>query len=52
MCFLEYSKPLDCIDHEKPWFTLKEMGMPQRHACVIDREPWTGQTVGRYNGFL
>ena len=27
-CFIDYSKALDCVDHNKLWKILKEMGIP------------------------
>ena len=27
-CFLDYAKAFDCVDHNKLWKTLKEMGIP------------------------
>ena len=27
-CFIDYAKSFDCVDHNKLWKTLKEMGIP------------------------
>ena len=27
-CFIDYAKAFDCVDHNKLWKTLKEMGIP------------------------
>ena len=27
-CFIDYAKAFDCVDHNKRWKILKEMGMP------------------------
>ena len=27
-CFIEYAKAFDCVDHNKLWKILKEMGIP------------------------
>ena len=27
-CFTDYAKAFDCVDHNKPWKILKEMGIP------------------------
>ena len=27
-CFIDYTKAVDCVDHNKLWKTLKEMGLP------------------------
>ena len=32
-CFIDYSKALDCVDHNKLWKILKEMGIPD-HLTV------------------
>ena len=26
-CFIDYTKAFDCVDHNKPWKLLKEMGI-------------------------
>jgi len=28
MCFIDYSKAFDCIDHSRLWSTLRSMGVP------------------------
>ena len=28
MCFIDYNKAFDCVDHNKLWKILKEMGIP------------------------
>ena len=44
-------KPFDCVDHNKLWKTLKEMGMPDHLACLL-RNLYVGQeaTVGTLSG--
>ena len=32
-CFIDYSKAFDCVDHNKLWKILKEMGIPD-HLTV------------------
>ena len=27
-CFIDYAKAFDCVDHNKPWKILQEMGIP------------------------
>ena len=34
-CFIDYAKAFDCVDHNKLWKILKEMGIPDRLTC-----PW------------
>ena len=39
-CFIDYAKVLDCVDHNKLWKILKEMGMPDH--CLL-RNLYAGQ---------
>ena len=32
-CFLDYAKAIDCVDHNKLWKILKEMGIPDHLTC-------------------
>ena len=41
-CFLDYSKAFDCVDHNKLWKYLKEMGMPDHLTCLL-RSLYVGQ---------
>ena len=34
-CFLDYAKAFDCVDHNKLWKILKEMGMPDHLTCFF-----------------
>ena len=34
-CFIDYFKAFDCIDHNKLWKILKEMGIPDRLTCLL-----------------
>ena len=34
-CFTDYAKAFDCMDHNKPWKILKEMGMPNYPICLL-----------------
>ena len=34
-CFTDYAKAFDCVDHNKPWKILKEMGIPDRLTCLL-----------------
>ena len=34
-CFIDYVKAFDCVDHNKPWKTLKEWGMPDHLTCLL-----------------
>ena len=41
-CFIDYAKDLDCVDHNKLWKILKEMGMPDHLICLL-RNLYAGQ---------
>ena len=34
-CFIDYDKALDCVDHNKLWKILKEMGIPGHLTCLL-----------------
>ena len=40
-CFLDYAKVFDCVDHNKLWKILKEMGIPDHLTCLL-RNLYTG----------
>jgi len=33
-CFIDYTKAFDCVDHNKQWKILKEMGIPEHLTCL------------------
>ena len=33
-CFIDYTKAFDCVDHNKLWKILKEMGIPDHLTCL------------------
>ena len=35
LCFIDYAKALDCVDHSKQWKILKEMGIPDHLTCLL-----------------
>ena len=41
-CFIDYVKVFDCVDHNKLWKILKEMGIPDHLTCLL-RNPYAGQ---------
>ena len=43
-CFIDYVKAFDCVDHNKLWKILKEMGIPDHPTCLL-RNLYTGQEV-------
>ena len=34
-CFTDYAKAFDCVDHNKLWNILKEMGIPDPLTCLL-----------------
>ena len=59
-CFIDYAKACDCVDHNKVWKILKEMGIPDHLTCFLrnlyagqeatvrtDTEQWTGSKLGK-----
>ena len=34
-CFVNYAKDFDCVDHNKHWKTLQEMGIPDHLTCLL-----------------
>ena len=57
-CFIDYAKAFDCVDHNKLWKILKEMGIPNHLTCLLrnlytgqqlgpDMEQWTGSKLGK-----
>src|SRR5574342_304406 len=41
-CFIDYAKAFDCVDHNKPWKILQEMGIPEHLTCLL-RNLYAGQ---------
>ena len=34
-CFIDYAKAFDCVDHNRLWNILKEMGIPDHLTCLL-----------------
>ena len=34
-CFRDYAKPFDCVDHNKLWKILQDMGIPDHLTCLL-----------------
>ena len=49
-CFIDHAKAFDCVDHNKLWKILKEMGIPGHLTCLL-RSLYAGQegTVRTWN---
>ena len=41
-CFINYTKAFDCVNHNKQWKILKEMGIPDHLTCFL-RNLYAGQ---------
>ena len=35
LCFIDYAKAFDCVDHNKLWKILKELGLPKHLTCLL-----------------
>ena len=42
LCFINYAKAFDCVNHEKLWQVLREMGIPDCLTCLL-RNLYMGQ---------
>ena len=43
-CFIDYAKAFDCVDDNKLWKILKEMGIPDHLTCLL-RNLYAGQVA-------
>ena len=43
-CFIDYTKAFDCVDHNKLWKILQEVGIPDHLTCLL-RNLYAGQDV-------
>ena len=41
-CFIDYTNTFDCVDHNKLWEILQEMGIPDHLTCLL-RNLYAGQ---------
>ena len=48
-CFIDYAKAFDCVDHNKLWEILKEMGIPDHLTCLL-RNLYAGQEAAVRTG--
>ena len=48
-CFIYYAKVFDCVDHNKLWKILKEMGIPDHLICLL-RNLYAGQEAAVRSG--
>ena len=60
ICFNDYAKALDCVDHNKLWKILKDVGIPDHLTWLLrnlyavkmqrlypDMKQWTGSKLGK-----
>ena len=47
-CFVHYAKSTDCVNHNKLWKILKEMGIPDHLSCLL-RNLYAGQETAVRN---
>ena len=59
--FIDYAKAFDCVDHNKLWKILQEMGIPGHLTSLLrnlyagqevtepDMKQWTGSKLGKYS---
>ena len=48
-CFVDYAKAFDCVDHNKLWKILQEMGIPDHLTCLL-RYLYTGEETSVRTG--
>ena len=48
-CFIDYAKAFDCVDHNKLWKILKEMGLSDHLTCLL-RNLYEGQEAAVRTG--
>ena len=58
-CFIDYAKAFGCVDHNKLWRILKEMGISDQLTCLLrilyagqeetepEMEHWPGSKLGK-----
>ena len=49
ICFVDYTKTFDCVDHNKLWKILKEVGLPDHLPCFL-RNLYAGQEAAVRTG--
>ena len=49
ICFIDYVKAFDCVDHNKLWKILKEMKIPDHLTCLL-RNLYAGQEATSRTG--
>ena len=49
-CFIDYAKTFDCVDHNKLWKILKQMGIQDHLTCLL-RNLYEGQEETVKSGY-
>ena len=49
-CFIDYANAFDCVDHNKLWTILKEVGIPEHLTCLL-RNLYAGQEATVRTGY-
>ena len=49
LCFIDYAKAFDCVNHNKLWKILQEMGIPDNLTCLL-RNVYAGQEAAVRTG--
>ena len=49
-CFIDYAKAFDCMDHNKMWKIVKEVGIPDNLTCLL-RNLYAGQEATVRTGY-
>ena len=49
LLFIDYAKAFDCVDHNKLWKIVQEMGIPDHLTCLL-RNLYTGQEAAVRTG--
>ena len=50
-CFIDHTKVFDCVDHNKLWKILQEMGIPDHLTCLL-RNLYAGQEANVRTGYV
>ena len=50
ICFIDYAKAFDCVDHNKLWTIHQEMGIPDHLTCLL-RNLYAGQEATVRTGY-
>ena len=50
LCFIDYANAFNCVDHNKVWKILKEMGIPDHLICLL-RNLYAGQEATVRTGY-